>query len=43
MTDYFSQDDQINKLTVLSLTGLNNALDKFVNANDIRAFHDVVK
>lgn len=43
MTDYFNQDDKINKLTVLSLAGLNNALDRFVNANDTKAFHDLVK
>jgi hypothetical protein len=43
MTDYFSQDDKINKLTVLSLTGLNEALIRFVNTNDTRAFHDVIR
>ena len=43
MTEYFKQDDKINKLTVLSLAGLNDALARFVNANDVRAFHDLVK
>ena len=43
MTEYFSQNDQINKLTVLSLNGLNEALARFVNANDTKAFHDLVK
>lgn len=43
MTEYFSQGDNRNKLTVLSLTGLNEALTRFVNANDTKAFHDLVK
>lgn len=42
LTEYFNEDDKINKLSVLSLPSFNNALSEFVNSNNRNAFHDLV-
>ncbi|XP_014224558.1 double-strand break repair protein MRE11 isoform X1 [Trichogramma pretiosum] len=43
ISDYFKQDDQVGKLTVLSLNELNRALSRFVDTNDGNAFNELVE
>lgn len=40
---YFSRDDKKNQLSVLSVDGLNEALNRYVQATDDDAFQDVIK
>ncbi|XP_046736595.1 double-strand break repair protein MRE11 isoform X2 [Diprion similis] len=40
---YFASGNKKNKLTILSLTGLNEALSQFVDKGDSNAFDDIIE
>ena len=39
----FSLDEHKNKLSILTVNGLNKALNRFVNIGDSDAFKDIAK
>ena len=43
MKEFFSQENHIDKLTVLSLVGLNSALNRSVNLHDSTAIVDLTR
>ena len=43
MKEYFSKEANADKLTVLSLVGLNAALGRFVNSNDTSAIEELTR
>lgn len=39
---YFSTEENKDKLTVLTVAGLNEALNRFVDRRDMESFKDVI-
>lgn len=40
---YFEKEENKDKLTVLTVTALNEALNRFVERNDLDAFKNIVR